>query len=121
MDVKSSIEFSERHADTNEKTWRVDIRTVTTDGQEELMEDVQVVTADDINMGGVLDFVNNWIANKMEEPDSNIIEYEIMSIRRVNICACCNKEISFGEHYCNYHYDVIHDMQQEWNKLVDRG
>ena len=114
------IEFSNKHPATDEKGWRVSVRFMCEHSDfDHSFEDLEIVTSRDVNMGGVLDFIDKWAADRMEKPDSGLVEYEVTSIRRVNTCPCCGKEIPLDNIYCQRHVEMIAEMLGAWDSLVD--
>ena len=113
------IEFSTKHPATDEKGWRVSVNFTSEHGIDPSFDNLEIVTSGDVNMGGVLNFIDEWAANKMEEPNSGLVEYEVTNIRRVNTCPCCGKEIPLNNIYCQRHVEMIAEMLGAWSSLVD--
>jgi len=113
------IEFTNKHAATDEKTWRIDVKIQETDGETYIHSNVRVVASEDVTIGGILDFICDYYENELIKPEPKIIAYEVIAIRQVKICACCQREIPLTDTYCDEHKAVVKHIMGEWDKLVD--
>ena len=112
------VELSWRHPDTDEQAWECKVKLELKDGTTDV-EDVSIISSMTTSMGEVLDHVDKVYAKELEQNNSKILSYCVVSLMKVKHCACCYVLIDDNETYCPIHKEAVASILKRWDKDVD--